>query len=118
MDAKTNGALPRLTDRQLDVLRKLASMRDKPSQNSRKLTDPQYFSDELRGYWATPMDFGGSDGSHHSATARRLAQMGLIDRYKNGRINTFKSRNKGSCCYRINAAGIALLAALNPDFTP
>jgi hypothetical protein len=99
-----------LTERQLDVLETLASIKDRPSRNSRNLTNPEFFEEEVRGYWAAPMDFGGSDGSHHSATARALAKRGLIDRYKNGRINTFKSRNKDSCCYRINKAGIDYLA--------
>lgn len=101
-----------LTERQVDVLKTLASIKDKPSRNSRNLTNPEFFEEGVRGYWAAPMDFGGTDGSHHSATARQLAERGLIDRYKNGRINTLKSRNKSSCCYRINDAGVAYLATL------
>ena len=101
----------KLTERQLDVLQTLARYRDKPAFNSKNLT-ADCFAPEVRGYWAAPIDFGGTNGSHHSATARQLAIKGLVDRYKNGRANTFKSRNKGSCGYRINAAGLAYLAEL------
>lgn len=100
-----------LTERQRQVLRDVARLAERPSQCSRKLgwdgIDPK-----ISGHWAAPMDFGGSDGSHHSGTARWLAKKGLIDRYKNGKVNVFNSRNKGSCCYRINSAGLALLAEL------
>lgn len=101
-----------LTARQCEVLRDIARLADRPDQCSRNLTDETYFREEIRGMWAAPMDFGGTDGSHHSTTARQLAVRGLIDRYKNGKINTFNSRNKGSCCYRINSAGLAYLAEL------
>lgn len=100
-----------LNARQVDVLRDLRSLRDRPLQCSRNLSG-EMFPEEVRGHWAAPMDFGGTDGSHHSTTARRLAQLGLIDRYKNGKVNTFNSRNKGSCCYRINEYGLAYLASL------
>lgn len=102
----------RLTDRQREVLRDIAWLAGRPDQCSRNLTDETYFREEIRGMWAAPIDFGGQDGSHHSSTAKQLAIKGLIDRYKNGKINTFTSRNKGSCCYRINAAGLAYLAEL------
>jgi len=104
----------KLTERQLGVLKTFGRIRDSRSLNSRDLTSPEYFEESVRGYWATPLDFGGHDGSHHSTTARQLAEKGLIDRYKNGRVNNFKSRTKGSCCYRINAAGIDFLARITP----
>lgn len=31
------------------------------------------------GDWVRPMDVGGSDGSHHSYTLRKLADMGLVE---------------------------------------
>ena len=100
-----------LTANQLDVLTSLKRLHDRPDQCSRPLmwegVDPA-----VRGYWAAPMDFDGSNGSHHSATAKQLAIKGLIDRYKNGKVNSFKSRNKSSCCYRINAAGLAYLESI------
>lgn len=107
----------KLTERQHEVLRDIARLADRPSQCSRSLTW-EGISPEIRGHWAAPMDFGGQDSSHHSGTARWLAQKGLIDRYKNGKVNTFNSRNKGSCCYRINAAGLAYLNALTTTPEP
>ena len=104
----------KLSDRQLEVLRDIAWLADRPSQCSRDLTS-EVFRPEVRGHWAAPIDFGGQDGSHHSATAKQLAIKGLIDRYKNGKINSFSSRNKSSCCYRINSAGTRLLAALTEE---
>lgn len=98
----------KLTQRQIEVLKRLAAIKDNRYTNSRDLTS-EVFAPEVRGYWAAPMDFGGTNGSHHSATATQLAKLGLVERYKNGRINTFNSRNKSSCCYRISAAGLAAL---------
>lgn len=96
----------KLTDRQIDVLESLARLRGQ--RVSRDMTS-ESFPLEVRGYWAAPIDFGGTDGSHHSATATQLAKKGLVDRYKGGRINYFQSRSKGSCCYRIAGAGVAWL---------
>jgi hypothetical protein len=92
-----------LSPRQIDVLRDLASIHADP--NARTSRPDK---------WATAQDFGGSDGSHHSETAMCLAKKGLIDRIKylrSGRsqINNFKSKTKGSCAYKINAAGLAWL---------
>ena len=70
----------------------------------------EMFAPEVRGYWYAPIDFGGTNGSHHSGTATQLAKLGLIDRYKGGKVNFFQSRYKGSCGYRINDAGRAWLA--------
>lgn len=114
MTAKSETVGVVLSERQFDVLRDIARLADRPSQCSRKL-DWEGLAPEIRGVWAAPMDFGGQDGSHHSGTARWLAQKGLIDRYKNGKVNYFKSRNKSSCCYRINSAGLALLAELSKE---
>jgi len=35
-----------------------------------------------RSAWLRPMDVGGRDGSHHSATLRQLVAMGLVERKK------------------------------------
>lgn len=100
-----------LTQHQRDVLRSLARLLDRPDQCSR-----QHIFSERHGIalsaWATPQDFGGTNGSHHSPTAKRLAQMGLVDRYNyhTDRLNHFAGRSKGACVYRITAAGLAALA--------
>lgn len=96
-----------LTEQQIDVLESLDRLDGRPA--SKDLTN-EMFAPEVRGYWAAPIDFGGTNGSHHSATATRLAKMGLVDRYKGGKVNYFQSRYKGSCGYRINDAGRAWLA--------
>lgn len=85
----------KLTDNQREVLCNLASLRESPNQCSR------------RDGWATPMDFGGSDGSHHSGTAKRLADKGLVTReqYRGW------GGGRGSCAYKITEAGIAALQA-------
>ncbi|HMG12781.1 MAG TPA: hypothetical protein VK571_06385 [Gemmatimonadaceae bacterium] len=59
-----------------------------------------------------PMDVGGRDGSHHSATLAQLANLGLVERKKlhstscpygclrnDGTVST-RCRCKGSCTYR------------------
>ena len=104
----------KLTARQIEVLRDIARLAERPDQCSRRLTW-EGIAPELYGNWAAPLDFGGQDGSHHSSTAKQLAIKGLIDRYKNGKVNTFKSRNKSSCCYRINSAGLAALAEITKE---
>lgn len=90
-----NTGLTALSDRQFEVLRELASLRDQPNQCSRS------------GCWATPRDFGGRDASHHSASAKRLVDMGLVERKQFG----FSWSARGSYGYRITDAGIAMLAA-------
>lgn len=82
-------ALRQITKRQRDVLRDLS------------------VTEFLR-----PMDVGGRDGSHHSATLAQLAKLGLVERKKlhaiycphgssreDGTIST-GCRCKGSCTYR------------------
>lgn len=67
-------ARPALSDRQRDVLESLAAFK------------------RYNGYndgWAQPMDIGGHDGSHHSATLKGLVDRGLVDREKRHAI----------CCY-------------------
>ncbi len=97
-----------MTENQREVLRSLYLLRD-------------------RDQGVTPMNFGGSDGSHHSATASRLADKGLVDKCYAGqgwgepRSNYFRAR--GSCFYRISETGIRALETneaqrLDPESPP
>lgn len=99
----------RLTKRQLELLR--------------WLDDDQ---------WQRPMDVGGRDGSHHSATLAGLARRGLAERKKyhaiyccHGTYHAIDKRGnivklkrpiklckcKGSCRYRRTPAGRAAVSA-------
>lgn len=109
------------TEKELEVLRALAPWKRDP--------EPR---------WHVPMDMGSWDGSHHSNTARRLAERGLVEMRRRGigepytqeqvlaMKGRFKRRNekrpayqrtKGSRGapkeYRISQAGIDALAAHN-----
>jgi hypothetical protein len=97
-----------LTPNQREVLENLEYLHLRPDQCDRTVNrgDPA-----IDGKWGTCLAFGGSNGSHHSATATALAKRGLVDRLKGNRLNFFQSRTKGSCYYRITEAGIAALAA-------
>ena len=103
----TISASAKISDRQRDVLRSLAAYGD----------------------WAQPMDVGGRDGSHHSATLGQLARHGLAARKKlhaiycyngstqrqklvdnrwvitDGHPPSQKCCCKGSCRYKITPAG-------------
>lgn len=70
----------------------------------RAATDNYIRLDNYRDGWVMPMDCGGWNGSHHSYTLHKLAKRGLCDRMKLG-----GPHEKGSCRYRINAAGRRLL---------
>lgn len=62
--------------------------------------------------WCRPMDVGGGNGSHHSATLMKLYRAGLVDAKQRGssdedmRIEV-RYAARGSRVYRANAAGIA-----------
>ena len=97
----------KISDRQCDVLRSLAAYGD----------------------WAQPMDVGGRDGSHHSATLNQLVRKGLAERNKLHAIYCYNGSTqrqklvdnrwvvtdghppspkcccKGSCRYKITTAG-------------
>lgn len=63
--------------------------------------------------WARPMDVGGRDGSHHSATLAKLVRRGLAKRRKRGTlINVYGIGIRGSWMYRATPAGI--VAVLGP----
>jgi len=105
--ATDRAPVTRISDRQREVLGSLAAYRD----------------------WARPMDVGGRDGSHHSATLGQLARQGLAERkklhaiycyngstqrqklvdnrwvYTDGHPPSTKCCCKGSCQYRITPAG-------------
>jgi len=98
---------PEISDRDREVLREIA----------------------WYGGWARPMDVGARDGSHHSATLRKLAGRGLVERKKlhaihcchgstqrqalvdnrwvhtDGHPPSTKCSCKGSCRYKITSAG-------------
>lgn len=78
-----------LTARQLDVLDSMWGQRDR---------------------WVPPSYIGARDGSHHAATLRSLNRRGLVDRRKScrrhGTITNGECRCKGSCRYRLSAAGL------------
>lgn len=54
-----------------------------------------------------PMWFGGSNGSHHSNTARRLIERGIVERRFGGSEwgGKKKWRGRGSCRYRLTELG-------------
>lgn len=104
-----------LTPNQLDVLIELDGC-DKLKLGGRNWTLPDGSVARL----FMPMEFGGTNGSHHSGTATALAKRGLVDRLKVGygpsQFNAFNSRAKGSCHYRITEVGRAALAKATKRF--
>jgi hypothetical protein len=84
-----------LTDRDFETLRDVLAA-----------TDNFIRCDNYKDGWVMPLDCGGSNGSHHSYTLRKLSLRGLCDRKKYG-----GKREKGSCRYRINNAGREAIAA-------
>lgn len=81
--------------------------------------------------WARPMDVGGRDGSHHSATLAQLSRMGLAERKKScwcgpgseverrllaaGKTPRWPwCRCKGSCRYRRTPAGTTAVPGSRP----
>lgn len=69
----------------------------------------------IRDEWVRPMHIGGRDGSHHSQTLRLLARRGLVERRKHCRVFGHETKGwcrcKGSCTYRITAAGCQVVRA-------
>jgi hypothetical protein len=64
--------------------------------------------DRQVGGWARPLDLGGFDTSHHSATASALAKKGLLDRFDRGSLMGARA----VWLYRITDLG---RQALNPS---
>ena len=61
------------------------------------------------GEWARPMDVGGHNRSHHSATLAKLVRLGLAERRQR---SAWMSR--GSWIYRATPAGRRALSAESP----
>lgn len=103
----------KLTPRQIEVLTELSGC-EQCALGGRVWTLP----DGAKARLFMPMEFGGSNGSHHSATATALAKRGLVGRLKvvswggGSQLNVFTGSRKGSCHYRITKAGEAALEAL------
>jgi hypothetical protein len=79
-----------LTERDIDTLGELRAATD------------NHLKEGYREGWCTPQACGGFNGSHHSATLKKLSDRGLAERKKWG-----GPKDKGSCWYRITAAGRA-----------
>jgi hypothetical protein len=56
--------------------------------------------------WVRPMDLGGKDGSHHSATLAKFVRYGWVHRRLRG------GHTRAAYSYRATPTGRALLAAL------
>ena len=88
-----------LTERDIDTLAELA---------------PSYSEDPIR--WHTPLEIGGSNGSHHSGTLAKLAKRGLIFMNQRGLGEDDVSRirhARGSKWYKLSPEGIAYLKQIN-----
>jgi hypothetical protein len=72
-------------------------------------TDSRYRN---RGDGVSPMEFGGSNGSHHGATATKLTRYGYVEHRQRGKdwgdVTTRDAR--GSKVYRATEAGRAAFA--------
>lgn len=105
-----------LTESQVDVLVELEGC-ERLQYGGRNWTLP----DGSKARLFMPMEFGGTNGSHHSGTATALAKRGLVDRLKvmsfggGSQLNVFRGSWKGSCHYRITDAGRAALARLTEE---
>lgn len=80
----------------------------------------------LEGLWnepacgVAPMDFGGSNGSHHSNTATAMCKMNppLVERRKRGVEWGEKSRlrERGSYLYRLTPFAVRVVEELRPGW--
>lgn len=87
-----------LTERDWEVLETLHYMRYESSMR------------EHYEHGTAPLDFGGSNGSHHGATATKLAKLGLVEHRKRGyEWGQAPTRYRGSKLYRISEAGRKLV---------
>ncbi len=64
----------------------------------------------FRNGWARPMDCGGRDGSHHSATLQKLAKRRLVEVMGAKKLKFWQSALGGGAAYKITDAGRAELA--------
>lgn len=91
----------------------------------RKLTDNDW--EVLRGLWnepasgVAPLMFGGSNGSHHSNTARKLCDQPepLVERRFRGGEWGGKKRyaSRGSCVYRLTPLGVRVVEFYHPTWS-
>jgi len=80
----------------------------------------------LEGLWnepatgVAPMDFGGSNGSHHGATATRMCAWPepLVERrFRGGEWGGKKVyAARGSCVYRLTPLGVRVIEELRPGW--
>lgn len=85
-----------LTERDMETLGELIAAADSHAR--------RYPSSDF--YGCAPIDFGGSNGSHHGATATKLAKRGLVEQRKRGlEWGEAPKRFRGSKVYRPTAAG-------------
>lgn len=80
---------------------------------------------ELKNSWCLPMEFGGSNGSHHSRTAAILCRHGYVER-RQRRGTQIESgpmidaprifpRERGSFVYRLTSLGVAAQDAIKEE---
>lgn len=87
-----------LTERDLLVLEALASVNASHERSG------------ARGGWAKPMDCGGTDASHHSATLKKLVRRGMVAiRDASEKRPGCSKWWRGACFYRINMKGKRLV---------
>ena len=61
--------------------------------------------------WQTPRQFGGSDGSHHAITARRMIDKGWVERDERGWLDGKRPMgSRGPYVYRLTDKGAQALA--------
>lgn len=72
--------------------------------------------------WATPLECGGGSRSDHSYRLSKLCRLGLAVRKQRGAGDDMIGKgprafgmSRGSWCYRITEAGIALVTAPSPS---
>lgn len=85
-----------VSKREIEVLRAVYECRDRPALCNAKVSPG----------WARPQDCGGRDGSHHSATLRRLFGRGLVERDDRG------GWTRPSYQYRVTQQGVELIERL------
>lgn len=84
-----------LTDRDWEVLETLVYMRFES-------TSKRYYENGT-----APLDFGGSNGSHHGKTATKLVKHGFVEQKQRGHDwgDVFTGNSRGSKLYRATEAG-------------
>lgn len=60
----------------------------------------RYVLAHLDSEWVRPMDIGGSNASHHSATLNKLVRKGLAEKRRRGSLMNALGSARGSYVYR------------------